>query len=67
MREIDKSALVANIESMINALEYDSMRSGGKCKINSGTLVNLYALNDIYKKQVVAAKPVAKPAAKATK
>ncbi len=37
---------------MINTLEYDSMRSAGKTKINCGLLVNLYNLKDIYKKEL---------------
>ena len=33
---------------MINLLEYDSMRSAGKCKINSGTLETLINLKKHY-------------------
>ncbi len=66
MREINKEALIHNIEGMINALEYDSMRSSGKCKMNAGSLVDLHNLLDIYKKQTT--KPAAKTsAAKTTK
>ena len=36
---------------MINTLEYDSMRSAGKTKMNAQTLVNLHTLIDIYNKQ----------------
>lgn len=61
MREITKVTLLDNINQMINALEYDSMRSGGKCKINAGTLVDLYNLRKIYEDQ--AATVVPKPAA----
>ena len=41
-----------NIETMINTLEYDSMRSPGKTKVNAGLLVNLYTLKDIYIKEL---------------
>jgi len=61
MRDINKDALIHNIEGMINALEYDSMRSSGKCKINAGALVDLHNLLAIYKKETT--KPAAKPAA----
>jgi hypothetical protein len=33
---------------MINLLEYDSMRSAGKCKINAGTLETLINLKKHY-------------------
>jgi len=52
VREINKSELLYNIDNMINTLEYDSMRSPGKCKINASLLVNLYALKDIYLKEL---------------
>ena len=52
MREINKTELLYNIDTMINTLEYDSMRSAGKTKINCGLLVNLYNLKDIYKKEL---------------
>lgn len=52
MREINKSELLYNIDNMINTLEYDSMRSPGKCKINASLLVNLYALKDVYLKEL---------------
>ncbi len=42
---------------MINTLEYDSMRSAGKCKINAGLLVNLHTLKDIYIKEFKNSKP----------
>ena len=50
VREINKTELLYNIDTMINTLEYDSMRSAGKTKVNCGLLVNLYTLKDIYKK-----------------
>ena len=52
MREINKSELLYNIDNMINTLEYDSMRSPGKCKLNASLLVNLYALKDVYLKEL---------------
>lgn len=48
MRMIDKESLLKNVEDMINTLEYDSMRSPGKTKVNASVLVSLYALKDIY-------------------
>ena len=43
---------------MIGLLEYDSMRSAGKCKLNSNNLVSLYDLKDRYEANLV---PVTKP------
>lgn len=62
LREIDTSIIVNNIKTMINALEYDSMRSAGKMKMNAGTIVDLYNLRAIYvDNNKVAAKPSVKP------
>lgn len=76
MRKIDYTQVLDNIESMINVLEYDSMRSPGKAKINSETLVHLYSLQDRYqsktvvapavKKEAVVDAPVKKPVSKTT-
>ena len=52
MRDIDKDALLKNVIDMINTLEYDSMRSPGKSKLNAGVLVSLYHLKDIYEAAV---------------
>ena len=52
VREINKTELLYNIETMINTLEYDSMRSAGKTKVNCSLLVSLYTLKDIYKKEL---------------
>ena len=52
VREINKSEVLYNIDTMINTLEYDSMRSPGKTKVNAGLLVNLYTLKDIYIKEL---------------
>ena len=48
MRAIDIDALLENYKDMINILEYDSMRSAGKAKINADKLVNLYTLVERY-------------------
>ncbi len=37
---------------MTNTLEYDSMRSPGKTKINASLLVNLHTLKDIYEEKI---------------
>jgi len=37
---------------MINTLEYDSMRSGGKAKINSTDLTNMHNLVERYQKEL---------------
>lgn len=59
MRDIDYKQVLENIENMINTLEYDSMRSPGKAKINAETLVNMYNLKDRYESKAVVA-PTAK-------
>ena len=51
MREINKTELLYNIDNMINTLEYDSMRSAGKVKLNSNLLINLYTLKSMYEEQ----------------
>ena len=43
-RPVDYSKLIDNIEEMINTLEYDSSRSGGKTKLNCDKLYFLYFL-----------------------
>lgn len=48
MREIDYSKLLDNYKEMINVLEYDSMRSAGKAKINGPVLDSLHNLHDRY-------------------
>ena len=52
LKEINYQALIENCESMINTLEYDSMRSAGKCKLNSDTLINLHNLKERYLKMI---------------
>ena len=44
MRPIKIEDLLTNYKEMINTLEYDSMRSAGKAKLNSDKLVHLHAL-----------------------
>jgi hypothetical protein len=48
MRDIDYKTLSENLDTMINLLEYDAMRSPGKAKVNADTLVNLFSLKDRY-------------------
>ena len=38
MKQIDYQAILDNANSILNALEYDCMRSGGKTKFNAATL-----------------------------
>jgi hypothetical protein len=57
MREIDEVALLDNVELMINTLQYDSMRSAGKTKMNAPALVSLYNLKDVYTKLISKATP----------
>ena len=47
-REIDYDKLLENISDMINTLEYDSSRSGGKTKLNCDKLYYLYSLQQRY-------------------
>ena len=47
-REIDYGKLLQNIDEMINTLEYDSSRSGGKTKLNCDKLFYLYSLQQRY-------------------
>ena len=48
MRKIDYEKILNNIETMINTLEYDSIRSGGKVKLNAEDLLNLIELKKYY-------------------
>lgn len=56
---IDYDQVIANMQEMIGVLEYDSMRSPGKAKMNAMTLMSLYSCIDRY--QAMSAK---KPATK---
>ena len=51
-KQIDYEALTHNLRQMINVLEYDSMRSPGKAKINSQHLHSMHYLLDKYKDKV---------------
>lgn len=64
MKEIKYDELLLNVKQMINLLEYDSMRSAGKAKLNSQHLESLYVLADRYEKMVA---PVAAPKKSTTK
>ena len=65
MNNIDYEQLIANIKNMINLLEYDSMRSPGKAKLNCNQLVAMYGLLDRYAAKKETSVPKAtKPAAK---
>ena len=59
-RIIDYEQLIKNYETMIDTLEYDSMRSGGKAKLNAEVLYYMHALKDRYTERL--AKPVTKTA-----
>ena len=48
--EYDK--LLDNVVKMINLLEYDSMRSSGKMKLNSQHLHSLYYLKEKYEAMI---------------
>ena len=58
MNTIDYPAVVGNLKQMINVLEFDSMRSPGKAKLNSQHLQAMYDLVDRYEKMLP--KPAAK-------
>ncbi len=47
-REINYEILIENVKEMIQLLEFDSMRSSGKTKMNSQHLDSLYRLKAIY-------------------
>ena len=58
MKPINEEELVKNMKEMINLLEFDSMRSAGKAKLNSQHLHSMYwLLENVYNKP---AKPVKK-------
>ena len=60
MRDIDIGKLLFNIDTMINTLEYDSMRSAGKMKMNASLLNELIKLRAYYDKPAVKATPLKK-------
>ena len=50
--QVNKEEIVKQIKQMINVLEYDSMRSAGKAKLNSQHLHSLYwLLMNVYEKK----------------
>ena len=59
-REIDYDKLLQNIDEMINTLEYDSSRSGGKTKLNCDKLYYLFSLQQRYNSLLKPKKEVAK-------
>jgi hypothetical protein len=60
MYEIKYEQLIENYDQMINTLEYDSMRSGGKAKLNAETLYYLHTMRSKYKELIPAKKEVKK-------
>ncbi len=60
MNKIDYDLLLNRVDEMINLLEYDSMRSAGKMKLNSQHLESLYALKGVYEKKMPKKAPVKK-------
>jgi len=52
VRKINHEELVKNYDTMIETLEYDSMRSAGKAKLNAEVLVSLHNLRDRYAKEI---------------
>ena len=59
-REIEYDKLLKNIDEMINTLEYDSSRSGGKTKLNCDKLYYLYSLQQRYNSLLKPKKEVTK-------
>ena len=55
---IDYKKIIENYDAVINTLEYDSMRSGGKSKLNVQNLHYLYAIKEKYEQRI---KPKTKP------
>ena len=52
MREINYDKLMENIDMMINTLEHDAMRSGGKLKQAANELVAIHELKDRYTRKL---------------
>ena len=55
-RPIDYQQLLDNVDIMINTMEYDSMRSAGKTKVNAAQLNELYQLRESVAKKIKPAK-----------
>jgi len=51
-RKIDYKLLLKNVCEMIILLEFDSMRSSSKCKLNAPHLDALYRLKDRYETKI---------------
>ena len=49
---INYDQIADNLDTMINLLEFDSMRSSGKAKLNSQHLHSMYYLRDVYESKV---------------
>jgi len=56
---VDHEILIKNLQDMINSLEYDSMRSAGKAKMNAQVLLAMLQLKEHYESQVNKAAPKA--------
>ncbi len=52
LHNINYDTLLDNVDRMINLLEFDSMRSSGKVKLNSQHLHSLYYLKEQYEAKV---------------
>ena len=52
MKIIDYPAIIANIDVMINTLEFDAMRSPGRMKQSSNDLFQLLSLKKHYENKV---------------
>ena len=57
---VDHDKILDNIETMVNLLEFDAMRSAGKMKLNSQHLHSLLWLKDHYENKVKKPTPVKK-------
>ena len=57
MKEIEYATIIANYDQMINALEFDSMRSAGKAKMNCGQVESMYNMRDRYVAMLAKMKP----------
>ena len=60
LHDINYDTLLENVDRMINLLEFDSMRSSGKVKLNSQHLHSLYYLKEQYEAKVKKPTPVKK-------
>ena len=58
LHNVNYDTLLDNANRMINLLEFDSMRSSGKMKLNSQHLHSLYYLKEQYEAKVKKPTPV---------